>query len=83
MAQDSFDIPDFPKGIYRHYKGGLYEVIDVACHSETLEWYVVYRHLKHEDGVPDTWIRPLTMFTEDIEVDGVRLPRFQKLDSLA
>ena len=23
-----------PKGKYRHYKGGLYEVVDIAYHSE-------------------------------------------------
>lgn len=25
------------KGIYRHYKGGIYEAIDTAKHSEMLE----------------------------------------------
>ena len=33
------------KGIYRHYKGNEYELIDVALHSETLEEMVVYRAL--------------------------------------
>lgn len=56
-------------GTYRHYKGPLYEVLDVARHSETEEWFVVYRALYGERGL---WIRPLAMFTE--LVDGV--PRF-------
>jgi len=56
-------------GTYRHYKGPLYEVMDVARHSETEDWFVVYRALYGERGL---WIRPLEMFTE--EVDGV--PRF-------
>ena len=57
-------------GTYRHYKGPLYEVMDVAQHSETEEWFVVYRALYGERGL---WIRPLAMFTE--LVDGV--PRFE------
>ena len=60
-------------GRYKHYKGGEYEVIGVARHSETLEEHVVYRHL--DDG--SLWVRPLTMFLEEVEVDGVRMPRFQ------
>lgn len=60
-------------GTYRHYKGGLYEVIDVARHSETEEWLVVYRALYGERGL---WVRPLEMFTGSVEVDGVAVPRF-------
>lgn len=60
-------------GTYRHYKGNLYEVVDVATHSETEEHLVVYRALYGEGGL---WVRPLAMFTEMVEVDGVRVPRF-------
>jgi hypothetical protein len=60
-------------GTYKHYKGGLYEVIGVAKHSETLEELVVYRHLDDQS----LWVRPLSMFLEEVEVDGVRMPRFQ------
>lgn len=63
------------KGIYRHFKGNLYEVIDIARHSETLEEYVVYRALYGERG---TWVRPLAMFTETVERDGRVVPRFER-----
>ncbi|STX83986.1 Uncharacterized protein conserved in bacteria [Legionella donaldsonii] len=62
------------KGIYRHYKGNLYEVIDVARHSESLEDMVVYRALY---GDFKLWIRPLKMFLEDIEINGEIQKRFE------
>jgi hypothetical protein len=64
-------------GTYRHYKGEHYEVIGVARHSESEEQLVVYRALYGERGL---WVRPLTMFTETVEVDGVRHPRFAPVD---
>ena len=61
------------KGIYRHFKGNLYQLIDQARHSETLEEYVVYRALYGEHGL---WVRPLSMFGEQIERDGQLISRF-------
>ena len=61
------------KGIYRHYKGNLYQVIEVATHSETQEQLVVYRTLY---GDYSMWVRPLEMFGELIQVDGQEVPRF-------
>ena len=61
-------------GIYKHFKGNLYEVISTAKHSETQEEYVVYKALHGERGM---WIRPLTMFDETIERDGKRIKRFE------
>ena len=61
-------------GRYRHYKGGEYEVIDVARHSETEELMVVYRPLY---GERELWVRPLIMFLESVEIDGKTVPRFQ------
>lgn len=64
-------------GIYQHFKGGKYEVIGIAKHSESLEEHVVYRHL---DGEPSLWIRPLTMFCEDVSYpDGSIGPRFRRV----
>ncbi|MFT5579725.1 MAG: hypothetical protein ACI9WS_002485 [Paraglaciecola psychrophila] len=60
-------------GVYRHYKGSRYEVIDVARHSETEEQLVVYRTLY---GDYSLWVRPLAMFMETLEVDGVTVARF-------
>lgn len=63
-------------GKYKHYKGNLYEVIGIARHSETLEDMVVYRALY---GDFDLWVRPLTMFQENVEINGVIMPRFKYL----
>jgi hypothetical protein len=69
-------LPDTPLGRYRHYKGGEYEVLGVARHSETLAPMVVYRPLVDATG---WWIRPHAMFFEDVNVDGRRQPRFEKI----
>ena len=60
-------------GLYRHYKGNLYDVIGVAHHSETEEPLVVYRALYGERGL---WVRPFDMFVSEVEVDGQRVRRF-------
>lgn len=64
-------------GTYRHYKGRLYDVIGVARHSETEELLVVYRPQYGERGL---WVRPLSMFTEQITVDGRQVPRFELVE---
>lgn len=60
-------------GRYRHFKGMEYEVIGLARHSETMEWMVVYRALYGEYGL---WVRPASMWTEQVEHEGVLQPRF-------
>jgi hypothetical protein len=52
-------------GIYRHYKGNLYEVYGVATHSETAEEFVVYRALY---GDYQLIVRPRAMFFEWVTV---------------
>jgi len=63
-----------PFGIYRHYKGNLYEVVGFVKHSETLEDMVVYKALYGEQG---TWVRPLSMWENPIEIDGKTVKRFE------
>jgi hypothetical protein len=60
-------------GIYRHYKGQDYQVLDVAHHSETEQAFVVYRCLYGDYGL---WLRPLSMFKETVIVEGKSVPRF-------
>lgn len=60
-------------GKYRHFKGGEYEVIGVAKHSETLDDMVVYRALY---GNGDLWVRPAEMFMENVKINGKTIPRF-------
>lgn len=67
----------FKKGIYEHYKGNRYELLYIANHSETLEKMVVYKALY---GEGDIWVRPLSMWDETVEVNGVKVPRFKLVD---
>ncbi|HWK72903.1 MAG TPA: DUF1653 domain-containing protein [Povalibacter sp.] len=70
---DLCPLPQVQPGRYRHYKGGEYQVIGVARHSETHQPLVVYRPLYNQTGL---WVRPYTMFFEQVEHDGRRQPRF-------
>ena len=65
-------------GKYKHYKGKEYEVVGGARHSETLEELVVYKALYQPEG-ENIWVRPLKMFLEEIEIDGIKKPRFEFL----
>ena len=60
-------------GRYRHFKGKEYQVIGTARHSETLKEMVVYRALYGDGGL---WVRPAAMWSELVERDGYRGPRF-------
>jgi hypothetical protein len=71
-------LPAAPAGRYRHYKGGEYEVLGAARHSESLEPLVVYRPLYDDSG---WWVRPHAMFFGTVEVDGRTVPRFAPLPS--
>ncbi len=65
---------NIPRGIYQHYKGQQYEVLGCAHHSETEEILVVYRALYGDYGL---WVRPISMFTSTVVVDGNLQPRFR------
>ena len=77
MTEDDLPaLPATPLGRYRHYKGGEYEVIGIARHSETNEAMVVYRPLYNDTG---WWVRPHAMFFETVTIDGLVQPRFQRI----
>lgn len=65
-------------GLYRHYKGAVYEVTGWARHSETLEIFVVYKATYQPEG-ENLWVRPLKMFIETVQINGQAIKRFTKL----
>ena len=69
-------------GKYRHYKGNLYKVIGLAKHSETLEDLVVYQALydSKEFGNNAIWVRPVSMFTENVNFEGKEVKRFNLVE---
>ena len=62
-----------PLGPYRHYKGKHYSVLGFAKDSETKQLMVLYVPLYGDGGY---WVRPLNMFTEEVELNGNKTPRF-------
>ena len=65
------------KGIYKHYKGNMYELLYIANHSETLEKMVVYKALYGDEEI---WVRPASMWSEEIEINGKTVKRFELVD---
>ena len=68
-------------GRYRHFKGKEYELLAIARHSETKEPMVVYKALYSDEIYGDraVWIRPATMWNEEVERDGKKFRRFEKV----
>ena len=64
-------------GKYQHFKGNYYQVLHIAKDSETELEMVVYQPLYGERGI---WVRPLSMFSEVIELDGKTMQRFKKVE---
>lgn len=64
--------------VYRHYKGNMYRVKDIAINTETLEAMVVYEPL-YESSVK-VWVRPRAMWFETVEVSGSMVPRFKRVE---
>ncbi len=60
-------------GIYKHYKGNLYNVMYIAKHTETLEEMVVYSDLNKKN----IWVRPKAMFEENVVYENIVKPRFE------
>jgi hypothetical protein len=59
---------------YRHYKGGIYELVCEAVMEADHAPVVVYRG---QDGA--VWVRPRAAFFETVSVDGAAVPRFAPL----
>ena len=73
MSDNLPPLIETPPGLYRHYKGNMYEVVGTVRHSESLEPMTLYRALYGEHGL---WVRPAAMFNEEVVIDGVRQRRF-------
>jgi hypothetical protein len=76
MSETLPPLIETPPGRYRHYKGNLYDVIGTVRHSEDLSPMTLYRALYGERGL---WVRPAAMFNETVEVQGVAVPRFERV----
>jgi hypothetical protein len=63
-------------GIYQHYKGMNYRVLEIARHSESLEWLVIYECL-YDNPAGKIWARPMSMFIETVEREGKKVERFR------
>jgi hypothetical protein len=70
-------LPAIALGTYQHYKGGRYRVVGVVRHSESLAPMVLYQP---EAGDGSMWVRPFEMFEEELVINGVRRPRFARVD---
>ncbi len=64
-------------GTYRHYKGNTYKVLHIAKHSEILEDMVVYQDVNVPDKI---WVRPVSMWNDDVEIDGKIVKRFELME---
>ena len=58
--------------VWRHYKGGMYVVVGIAKHSETLETMVAYCRTDSNE----VWVRPLQMWHELVDLNGKTVYRF-------
>ena len=62
-------------GVYKHFKGKEYQVLGIIKHSETLEDLVLYKPL-YKSELSDLWVRPIKIFSEEVEKNGYKGPRF-------
>lgn len=67
---------EIKKGIYRHYKGGEYRILNEALNTENKEAVVVYQDFKDNNKI---WVRPKEMFLKEVEIKGEKKPRFEFL----
>ena len=62
---------------FRHFKGNVYRLCNMAKDSESEQRMVVYQA---HYGNHELWVRPETMFFERIVRDGQEFPRFAEID---
>lgn len=65
--------------LYRHYKNMPYKLLGIARHSETQEELALYE-TRYENAGGKIWVRPKEMFFEDVEIQGKKIPRFEKVN---
>lgn len=70
-------------GLYKHYKGNIYRVIGMGKHSETHEPMVIYQAQYNSEQFGDNalWVRPVSLFTDTVQVQGTETPRFTKINT--
>jgi hypothetical protein len=74
--------PLIENGLYKHYKGNMYKVVDIVLHTETSEWMVLYCSAKESNTHKEEvlfFVRPYEMFIEDVEIEGELFPRFTQV----
>lgn len=62
---------------YRHYKGGVYELVCEATQEADLVPVIVYQA---ENGT--IWVRPRSVFFETIKIEGQTVQRFTKIEDV-
>lgn len=82
MDQVSTEFNTVVNKTYQHYKGGIYRILFVGYHTETLEKFVVYQavHVENDPELCPIWIRPYDMFFEKITVNEKEILRFTPLE---
>jgi hypothetical protein len=78
MSETLPPLIETPPGLYRHYKGLMYELVGTVRHSESLEPMTLYRALYGDKGL---WVRPAAMFNEEVVIGGIAQPRFARQSS--
>jgi hypothetical protein len=76
MSETLPPLIETPKGLYRHYKGGMYRVLGTVRHSEDLQPLTLYQALYGDEGL---WVRPAAMFLEVAEFNGQVQARFTRV----
>lgn len=64
-----------PGEIYKHYKGGTYEIVSMSTHTETQEKFVIYKSL----NFGTVYARPYDIFYDIVSNEnGIIIYRFSK-----